>query len=242
MKGTNHKAPTKVKMVILYEIKKKVTFPLQIYTYPDIEECPEKNDIIKSLNEMFSFPLNQSGQAELNPLFFYYATFKPHKSSLIKHCLVYVMNKQISNSLATKLMEQYVGVFKSKKMTLSGGKDEIEGKMKELLKDFKELNNDDSSNELDDIEIETDNAIPFINEIYNDENEDRIEPMKKTKNNFENYELLRQNENQLKKLLWWRKVKIIFIIICLLFAGLMYTSLPFLLKQIRKTELENSSI
>ena len=85
------------------------------------------------------------------------------------------MNKQISNSLATKLMEQYVGVFKSKKMTLSGGKDEIEGKMKELLKDFKELNNDDSSNELDDIEIETDNAIPFINEIYNDENEDRID-------------------------------------------------------------------
>ncbi len=105
-----------------------------------------------------------------------------------------------------------------------------------------DLIEDDSSNELDDIEIETDNAIPFINEIYNDENEDRIEPMKKTKNNFENYELLRQNENQLKKLLWWRKVKIIFIIICLLFAGLMYTSLPFLLKQIRKTELENSSI
>ena len=35
----------------------------------------------------------------------------------------------------------------------------------------------------------------------------------KEENNFENYELLRQNENQLKKLLWWRKVKIIFIII-----------------------------
>lgn len=242
MKGYDNKKPPKVKIVILYEITKKVTFPLQIYTYPNIEECPEKKDIIKSLNEMLSFPLNQYGMAELNSLFFYYATFKPHKSSLTKHCLIYVVDKQLSNSLATKLISQYVGVFKSTKMTLSGGKEEIEDKMKELLKDFKELNNDDDpSNDLEDIENETDNNIPFINDIYNDEKEEGTKQTKEKKNNFENYELLRQNENQLKKLLWWRKVKIIFIIICLLFAGIMYTSLPFLLKKIRNAEVENSS-
>ena len=75
---TRQKIPTNVNMIILYEPKKRTTFPLQLYTYPELESSTDKVAIEKSLNEMFSLPLNQSGKAELNSLYLYYASFKPH--------------------------------------------------------------------------------------------------------------------------------------------------------------------
>ena len=152
---TRQKIPTNVNMIILYEPKKRTTFPLQLYTYPELESSTDKVAIEKSLNEMFSLPLNQSGKAELNSLYLYYASFKPHKSSLIKYYLVYVVKKQISSSLAFDLMKKYVGVFKKIKFVLSGNKAKDENKMKELLKDFNEINNEANTNDLFDIEIDT---------------------------------------------------------------------------------------
>ena len=49
---TRQKIPTNVNMIILYEPKKRTTFPLQLYTYPELESSTDKVAIEKSLNEI----------------------------------------------------------------------------------------------------------------------------------------------------------------------------------------------
>ena len=236
---TRQKIPTNVNMIILYEPKKRTTFPLQLYTYPELEISTDKVAIEKSLNEMFSLPLNQSGKAELNSLYLYYASFKPHKSSLIKYYLVYVVKKQISSSLAFDLMKKYVGVFKKIKFVLSGNKAKDENKMKELLKDFNEINNEANTNDLFDIEIDTTSNNSLNDALYDDDKDSEESEEKDDSFMNENYELFRQNENQVKKILWWRRIKVGFIIMCFTLALVLYITLPFMLKSIKSSEEES---
>lgn len=218
-----------VRMVILHHQKKGEKTPY--YSYPNLEFSRLSSSIQKSLDEMFSIPLNQSGRAALNSLYFYYASFKPHKSSLVKYHLIFVTTHSINSASANYYMKKYIKVFKAIKFTLTGSKANIEKKMKDLLLDFEEIK-DTPDESL--IRIETDNndINPFIDGDFDtDETDDT---------NQENFELFRQNENQLKKILWWRKIKVIFIVVCFISILVLYATLPFLLKFIKSSDKDSS--
>ena len=121
-------------------------------------------------------------------------------------------------------------VFKKIKFVLSGNKAKDENKMKELLKDFNEINNEANTNDLFDIEIDTTSNNSLNDALYDDDKDSEESEEKDDSFMNENYELFRQNENQ---------VKVVFIIMCFTLALVLYITLPFLLKSIKSSEEES---
>ena len=110
---------------------------------------------------------------------------------------------------------------------------------KELLKDFNEINNEANTNDLFDIEIDTTSNNSLNDALYDDDKDSEESEEKDDSFMNENYELFRQNENQVKKILWWRRIKVGFIFMCFTLALVLYITLPFLLKSIKSSEEES---